>query len=216
MIVPYILFLASTVGLGFSLLWPGQSDFVMLAGPMLLGSLWLLLPALLGRKPAARDRVLDGTFPRKPSINPFSWRRPKWIVVDGSNVMHWRDGKPQIGAVQDVVAMLTNLGYSPGVVFDANAGHKLLGRYKHDFAFGKLLGLPQNRVMVVNKGEPADPTILAAARDLGARIVTNDRFRDWAESHPEVATPGHLIRGGYNDGQLWLDMAEAKVTARAS
>jgi hypothetical protein len=60
---------------------------------------------------------------------------------------------------------------------------------------------------VVNKGNPADPTILAAARDLKARIVSNDRYRDWTESHPEVAKPGHVIRGGYRDGNLWLDLA---------
>ena len=35
--------------------------------------------------------------------------------------------------------------------------------------------------------------------------VTNDRFRDWADVHPEVREPGHLIRGGYRDGVLWLD-----------
>lgn len=39
---------------------------------------------------------------------------------------------------------------------------------------------------------------------MGARIVTNDRYRDWAEAHPEIATPGHLIRGGWREGKLWL------------
>ena len=47
---------------------------------------------------------------------------------------------------------------------------------------------------------------VAAARDLGARIVSNDRYRDWAADHPEVATPGHLVRGGYREGALWLDL----------
>ena len=60
--------------------------------------------------------------------------------------------------------------------------------------------------MVVSKGTPADPTILAAARDLGAQIVTNDRFRDWAEAHPEVTEAGHLVRGGYPSGKLWLSL----------
>jgi hypothetical protein len=62
--------------------------------------------------------------------------------------------------------------------------------------------------MVVPKGTPADPTILAAARDLGAPVLTNDRYRDWAEAHPEIRTPGHLIRGGYRDGGLHLDLPE--------
>ena len=62
-------------------------------------------------------------------------------------------------------------------------------------------------LVVVNKGTPADITILAAAKDSGARIVTNDRYRDWADVHPEVREPGYLIRGGYRDGKLWFDMA---------
>ena len=120
--------------------------------------------------------------------------------------MHWKDNVPQIDSVRAVVDKLTAAGYAPGVVFDANAGYKLMGKYKHDRALGKLLGLPQDRVMVVAKGTPADPVILASARDLGARIVSNDRFRDWAETHPEVGVPGHVIAGGYRDGQVWLDM----------
>ena len=120
--------------------------------------------------------------------------------------MHWKDNVPQIESVRAVLAQLTAAGYAPGVVFDANAGYKLMGSYKHDHAFGKLLGLPQDRVIVVAKGTPADPVILASARELGARIVSNDRFRDWADTHPEVSVPGHVIAGGYRDGQVWLDM----------
>ncbi|WP_284323522.1 NYN domain-containing protein [Cypionkella aquatica] len=128
-------------------------------------------------------------------------------MIDGSNVMHWKDGVPQIEAVQAVVDRLRFAGYAPGVVFDANAGYKLAGKYRHDYALGKLLGLPADQVMVVDKGTPADPVILASAKALGARIVSNDRFRDWRTAHPEVAAPGHVIAGGYRDGQLWLDMA---------
>ncbi len=140
-----------------------------------------------------------GVFARKQSS-------PKYVVVDGSNVMHWKDNMPQIDSVRAVVDKLTAAGFAPGVVFDANAGYKLMGKYKHDHALGKLLGLPGDRVMVVAKGTPADPVILASARDLGARVVSNDRFRDWAETHPEVRVPGHVIAGGYRDGQVWLDM----------
>ncbi len=37
---------------------------------------------------------------------------------------------------------------------------------------------------------------LDASRRLGARIVSNERFRDWAGDYPEVSKPGHGIRGG--------------------
>jgi len=133
-------------------------------------------------------------------------RRREWIVVDGSNVLHWRDNQPKLETLQEVLAVLKAQGFVPGVVFDANAGHLIANRYLHDRAFGKLLGLPDNQIIVVPRGTPADPTVLAAARDFGARIVSNDRFRDWAAAHPEIGEPGHLVQGGYRDDKLWLDL----------
>ena len=130
--------------------------------------------------------------------------------------MHWADDTPRIETVRDVVQHLQGLGFTPGVVFDANAGYLLHGRYQHDGALGKLLGLPRDRVMVVSKGEPADPTILVAARDMSAPVVTNDRFRDWAEQFPEVRRSGFLIRGGYRDGRLWLSPDPARPTSPAA
>jgi hypothetical protein len=127
--------------------------------------------------------------------------------------MHWKDGTPQVETLREVLALLRARGFSPGVVFDANAGYLLAGRYQHHSALGKLVGLPESRVMVVDKGTSADAIVLAAARDHGARIVTNDRYRDWTDLHPEVRHPGHLIRGGYRDGVLWLALDEAKATA---
>ena len=214
MIVPFLLCLISGIGLGLAIVLPGLQDWAMLAGPMLLASAWLLLRARYGagRCGAGEGAYLGPHSTRLAKTGPprrglFPRTQPKYVVIDGSNVMHWKDNVPQIETVQAVVSKLTQAGYAPGVVFDANAGYKLMGEYKHDHALGKLLGLPRDRVMVVAKGTPADPVILASARELGARIVSNDRFRDWAETHPEVATPGHVIAGGYRDGQVWLDMA---------
>lgn len=132
-------------------------------------------------------------------------RRPV-LLIDGSNVMHWCDGTPSLTPLQEVLRVVAAAGFRPGVIFDANAGYKLGGGYRDDAAMARLLRLPEAQVLVVPKGEPADRTLLAAARDMGARIVTNDRYRDWAESHPEIATPGQLIRGGWREGAVWLDM----------
>ncbi|MEO6300669.1 MAG: hypothetical protein ABIV25_01845 [Paracoccaceae bacterium] len=183
MIGPFILFVASGIGICAAFLLPGMTDLLLLAVPCAVASLYLLIRAVIRQE-----------FP------------PNWIVIDGSNVMHWKDGTPQIDTLREVVQRLTALGFTPGVVFDANAGYKISGRYRHDWAFGKLLGLPEDRIMVVAKGTPADAKVLEAARGLGARVVTNDRYRDWADDHPEVLKPGYLIRGGYRDGALWLDV----------
>lgn len=126
------------------------------------------------------------------------------ILVDGSNVMHWQDNTPQLAPLMHVIERVSALGYLPGVVFDANAGWKLFGRYMDDADLARILSLPRDQVFVVPKGTQADPYLLATAREQGARIVTNDRFLDWAETHPEVAAPGTLIRGGMRDGALWL------------
>ena len=131
---------------------------------------------------------------------------PERVVIDGSNVMYWKDNTPRIETVREVVEHLSRRGLKTGVVFDANAGYLLTDKYRHDEFFSYMLGLPEDWVMVVPKGTPADPFILKAARDMGARIVTNDRFRDWAADYPEVKTDGHLIPGGYTDAGLWFKL----------
>ena len=197
--IPIILFLLSLCGVGLGLTVPGLADLAPLAGVCAFAGLILFLAALV--------RV----EPRRAAL-------PRWVIVDGSNVMYWKGETPQIDTVREVLDRLAALGFTPGVVFDANAGHLLAGRYLHHGAFAEWLGLAEDRVMVVNKGTPADATILAAARDLDARIVSNDRFRDWLDQHPEVDRPGALIRGGFEDGALWLaleDAAQRPVTAAA-
>jgi len=182
MTTPLILLGLSLATLAAAFALPGLSDLMLLAAPCTLASLWLLLRAALGKG------------------------RQKWIVVDGSNVMHWNGNVPQIETLQEVLEHLIRRGYTPGVVFDANAGYLIAGRYLNDRALARMLGLPPKRVMIVPKGSPADATVLAAARDLGARIVSNDRYRDWADGHPELQEPGWLIRGDYRDGRLRMDL----------
>ena len=70
--------------------------------------------------------------------------------------------------------------------------------------------------MAVPKGSPADQHILTAARDLGARVVSNDRFRDWSDAFPEVREPGRLVRGDYDAGRLSLDLDEASAFSARS
>jgi rRNA-processing protein FCF1 len=182
---PLILIALSLTALTATLILPDLSDFVLIAGPALIASLVLLLRAT--RKPSRRST-------------------PVHVIVDGSNVMYWKDKTPQLQTLILVLRDLETRGFTPGVVFDANAGYLLEGRYRHHQAFSKRLGLAEDRVMVVDKGDPADRLILTAARDMQARVVSNDRFRDWADDFPEVTTPGFLIKGGFRDGIPWLDL----------
>ena len=113
---------------------------------------------------------------------------------------------PDITTVRDVVEALTTAGLTPGVVFDANVGYKISDRYMKDKTLATMLGLPVDRVMVAPKGTPADPLVLQVARDLGATIVTNDRFRDWADEYSDVLQARDLVQGGYRKGALWLSL----------
>lgn len=151
---------------------------------------------------------------------PVTPAKPKnWILVDGSNVVHWQDNTPQLAPLLKVIKDLKARGFSPGVVFDANAGYKLFGKYLNERDLSRMLTLPQDQVLVAPKGTPADPYILDTARKFKAQVVTNDRYRDWAGTYPEVAEQDLLIWGGIKDGKLWLrypDLAPASVRAKAS
>ena len=132
------------------------------------------------------------------------WRPVRYMVIDGSNVMYWGGGQPNFAPLHAAISWVKSMGYTPGVVFDANAGYLLTGKYLHHAAMGRRLGLPEQQILVVPKGTPADAFILAAAKDLGARIITNDRYRDWADEYPIVRQPGYLITGIFHDDQITL------------
>jgi rRNA-processing protein FCF1 len=136
--------------------------------------------------------------------NPYD-QEARVILVDGSNVMFWRDNEPDLSPLKEVIQQITAKGYDAGVVFDANVGYKLDGKFRGNVPMARKLGLKAAQVVVVDKGEPADRTILHVARDLNARILSNDRFRDWQDSFPEVIEPGRIVRGGYRNGQIWID-----------
>ena len=191
--VPFGIFLLSIAGAAMAATMPGLQDLALIAGLAAIASLVLLLLA-------PRPRKATGPDPRR-------------VVVDGSNVLYWRDNTPDIATLRAVVDHLERLGYRPGVVFDANAGYLVAGGYRHDAAFAQMLGLPIDHVFVVPKGTPADAYILLAARDAGWPIISNDRYRDWEAQYPEICTPGRLIRGGWRDGRVWVDM-DALAPAR--
>jgi hypothetical protein len=193
--VPIVLFVLSLSSM--ALFWTSP-DLYLLAVLAAVASAVLLVMAGAKRKVPDRQKV------------------PKQrVIVDGSNVMYWHNNTPQLATVVAVLQHLTDVGLTPGVIFDANAGYLLEDRYLHDHAFAKRLGLSTDVVMVVPKGVQADGYILKSARDLGARVVSNDRFRDWAAEYPEVAQRGHVISGAWRDGEIWLDLAAARVAVDA-
>ncbi|TVP99310.1 MAG: hypothetical protein EA338_07020 [Roseinatronobacter sp.] len=183
--IPLILLALSAMICAVGVVVPGYADALFLGLITGAAALFLTVQALWRRRARAMA----------PSI-----------LLDGSNVMHWNNGQPSLEPVREVLTHLRQQGYQPGVVFDANAGYKLEGRYRNHREMAQQLGLSPDYVLVVNKGVPADRFILQFAQDHDARVVTNDRFRDWAAQFPDVSKPGYLVSGAYRGGALTLNL----------
>jgi len=143
----------------------------------------------------------------KQRIRPNRTRRSsRPVLVDGSNVMHWVEGKPNLATVKLVVRDLQRQGYAPTVWFDANVGYLTRGRYLGPKDLASPVGLRRGYVSIAPRGTPADPLILQSAKELRAPVVTNDRFRDWEETYPHLKAPGFLVSGTISQGAVHLPM----------
>ena len=123
------------------------------------------------------------------------------VVVDGSNVMHW-GGDPSAMVLRRVIASIQERGQIPIVFFDANVGYKLADRYLDDVEMARMIGVPADQVLVVEKGVVADDRILAVAKARDLPVISNDRFRDWRVAHPWVGKKGRMMRGTYKQGSV--------------
>ncbi|PVH30643.1 NYN domain-containing protein [Pararhodobacter oceanensis] len=138
------------------------------------------------------------------ALKPEAPRRRGHVVIDGSNVMHWRDNKPDLDSVKQVVGALQREGLTPVVWFDANAGYLTKGQYLGPKPLARHIGVPERAIFVAPKGTPADPLILNSAKTLRARVVTNDKFRDWSGEFPFLSDSGFLIPGRFVENSVRL------------
>ena len=137
---------------------------------------------------------------------PSGLRPGKTVVIDGSNVLYWVNGTPNIDAVAHVVEMVKDAKLTPIVWFDANVGYLIGQHYLGPSQLAKRLGLPRSRVFVAPKGKPADAHLLKTAARQKGRVISNDNFRDWAEQFPVVTSQGFLVKGRYEKGGIYLDL----------
>ncbi|MBK1635201.1 NYN domain-containing protein [Rhodovulum adriaticum] len=183
MVVPFILLLISLAGAVAS---------VLVWGPV------PSLPLLFALACAVGALILLVLAPRKG--------RRDYIVVDGSNVMYWDAETPKLETVGHVVKALETRGLVPVIWFDANVGYLVSDRYMGVERLARALTVPSRQVFIAPKGTPADPLLLNGAAVLKARVVTNDRFRDWVADHPQVQQPGFLVPGQVVRGAVRLDL----------
>jgi len=109
------------------------------------------------------------------------------VLVDGSNVAHSTEGeKAQLVNILAVREKLTEEGLEPVVVVDAALRHQIDDRAGYEQL------VEQGVVRQAPAGTDADYFILTFARELDARIVSNDRFRDRLGDFPDASD--RLIR----------------------
>lgn len=109
------------------------------------------------------------------------------VLVDGSNVAHSTEGeKAQLVNILAVREKLAEDGLDPVVVVDAALRHQIDDRagYEQLVDAGVVRQAPA--------GTDADYFILTFARELDARIVSNDRYRDRLRDFPDATD--RLIR----------------------
>ena len=109
-------------------------------------------------------------------------KKSRIAIVDGSNVAHSTEGGS--ARLENIILMRDKLiekGLEPVLVVDAALRHQIddTSAYEQMVEKGEVKQAPA--------GTDADYFILSFARELGARIVSNDRFRDRMPEFKDVS-----------------------------
>ena len=117
------------------------------------------------------------------------------VLVDASNVAHATEGgEARLENIKLVQARLLEEGFEPLVVADAALRHQIDNKPAYEAM------IENGQVHQAPAGTDADFFILSFARELNARILTNDRFRDRAEEFAEERD--RIIRFMIVDGEV--------------
>ena len=109
-------------------------------------------------------------------------KKSRIAIVDGSNVAHSTEGGS--ARLENIILMRDKLiekGLDPVLVVDAALRHQI------DDTSGYEQMVEKGEVKQAPAGTDADYFILSFARELGARIVSNDRFRDRMPEFKDVS-----------------------------
>lgn len=121
------------------------------------------------------------------------------VLIDASNVAHATEGgQARLANIRAVEGKLREEGFEPIILADAALRHQIDERAEYE----KLVD--DGVVKQAPAGTDADYFILSFAREMGARILTNDRFRDRASEFAEERD--RVIRYMIVDGQVVLEM----------
>lgn len=119
------------------------------------------------------------------------------VILDGSNVAHAGEKNSRLDNIRLVCRKLHEEGYQPFVVVDASLRHDIdeSDKFEHMVDDGRIRQAPA--------GTDADYFILSFARELDARIVSNDLFREHRTEFPDA--DDRVIRYMIVDGRVVLE-----------
>ena len=134
---------------------------------------WLNASPRRGR----RKEAPNGKRPPEVGPRPESER----VIVDASNIAHSTEKEsPRLTNVRLGPDRLTEQGLTPILVADAALRHQI------DDGEGYEALVKSGEIQQAPAGTDADFFILTFARELGAAVLSNDRFKDRIEHFPEV------------------------------
>ena len=120
------------------------------------------------------------------------------VVVDASNVAHATEGgEARLGNIEVVRRKLREEGFEPLIVADAALRHQI----DRPTDYERLI--TDGQVHQAPAGTDADYFILSFAREMDARILSNDRFRDRAKDFPQERD--RIIRYMIVQGEVVLE-----------
>ena len=136
------------------------------------------------------------------------------FVIDGTNVLllHGRR-KPDLRYLLTICEFIAANGGSFECVFDANTAYLLRDYRPTQLALYSWLlcqSAPGTCFDTVPGGTQADDRILERAREQGADVISNDRFRDRAQRHRWIWKRRHGIR--HANDRLLLESLDASLS----
>lgn len=156
--------------------------------------LWQNLLGLLRASPARSSPVPAATTSQQDCD----------LIIDGSNLIYWDGTGPNLDPVMAALKSAQKKKLRVVLYFDANVGYVLTGQHMVAPALAVALHVPAQTVFVAPKGTPADPLFLQHAAQTGARVLSNDRFRDHAKRHKWLRDPMRVVQGQVVNGQLHI------------
>ncbi|HET6702424.1 MAG TPA: hypothetical protein VFH14_11505, partial [Gemmatimonadaceae bacterium] len=132
-------------------------------------------------------------------------KKSRFALIDGSNVAHSTEGGT--ARLANLLLMRDRLaakGLEPIIVVDAALRHQIddAAAYEKMVDDGELKQAPA--------GTDADYFILSFARELGARVVSNDRFRDRMPEFKDVSR--RFIRYMIVEGEVVFEQRNGRRT----